>query len=214
MRAEVINQYAGTPADGEELGIAPCPLDLKMIQRDGEYIACRMPFVKIPLDKHTAFLNNGNVPLETAFEAMSGGEPETVKHFDKLWIVLVAQEATTVIGHPYPVDRDDGRNVYTRQYEQYVEAKGNSGEHVVLRGLFVMPYTLSPYAPEIQAYRDLPKVDESKLFRYKFLAGTLPDPKSLYLINNRLYVCRQLNARFNINGMSQLIEGEFYLITA
>lgn len=56
------------------------------------------------------------------------------------------------------------------------------------------------------------EVDESKLYRYKFLSKTLPDPKDIYVIKGKRYACLRLTAHFTVDGMSELIEGEFYEI--
>jgi hypothetical protein len=59
----------------------------------------------------------------------------------------------------------------------------------------------------------LPGVDETKLYRYKFLVdGTLPAPTNIFLINGKKFACLRLTARFTVNSMSQLVEGEFYEI--
>jgi hypothetical protein len=76
------------------------------------------------------------------------------------------------------------------------------------------PYTLIPSDPSIQSVAALPSVDETKLYRFKFLVdGTLPAPTNIFLINGKKFACLRLTARFTVNGMSQLVEGEFYEIT-
>ncbi|MCM1164321.1 MAG: hypothetical protein NC339_08750, partial [Muribaculaceae bacterium] len=45
---------------------------------------------------------------------------------------------------------------------------------------------------------------------FKFLADTIPDVRSLYIIRGKRYICEKLTATFTENGMSQLIKGIFY----
>jgi hypothetical protein len=73
-------------------------------------------------------------------------------------------------------------------------------------------YTLSPVDSDIQANASLPKVDETKLYRYKFLASSLPSATAIYVIKGKRYACLRLTAHFTDTGMSELIEGEFYEI--
>lgn len=47
---------------------------------------------------------------------------------------------------------------------------------------------------------------------FKFLADTIPDVRSVFLIRGKRYVCEKLTATFTENGMSQLIKGVFYPI--
>ncbi|MCI5715458.1 MAG: hypothetical protein MR279_02415 [Bacteroidales bacterium] len=47
---------------------------------------------------------------------------------------------------------------------------------------------------------------------FKFLADTIPDVRSLFIIRGKRYVCEKLTATFTENGMSQLLKGVFYPI--
>ena len=140
--------------------------------------------------------------------------------YDKLWIVIA---------------QNTGRNIFlnTRQYEPKINYSTIIDEtgtvEVGARGLILdddgnikvwsyfsgfdkFDYTLSPQEPTIQANASLPKVDETKLYRYKFLAKTLPSPTSVFLIKGKRYACLKLTAQITVKGMSELVEGEFYEI--
>lgn len=45
---------------------------------------------------------------------------------------------------------------------------------------------------------------------FKFLANTIPDVRSLFLIRGKRYICEKITATFTENGMSQLLKGIFY----
>ena len=56
-------------------------------------------------------------------------------------------------------------------------------------------------------------MDEGKLVPddvIKFLSDTIPNPRSLFIIRGKRYVCEKLTATFTSQGMSQLIKGSFY----
>lgn len=47
---------------------------------------------------------------------------------------------------------------------------------------------------------------------FKFIADSIPDVRSVFLIRGKRYVCEKMTATFTENGMSQLIKGVFYPI--
>lgn len=47
---------------------------------------------------------------------------------------------------------------------------------------------------------------------FKFLSHTIPNPRSVFFIKGKKYLCEKLTATFTENGMSQLIKGVFWPI--
>lgn len=45
---------------------------------------------------------------------------------------------------------------------------------------------------------------------FKFLSNSIPDPSAVFVIENKTYLCRQLEVDISGNGMSKLITGYFY----
>lgn len=45
---------------------------------------------------------------------------------------------------------------------------------------------------------------------FKFLSDSIPNPRSLFVIRGKRYLCEKITATFTENGMSQLIKGSFY----
>lgn len=202
---EVINQYGGY-TEGEELGIAPCVLDMNPVLYESQpdrwtpYYMIRSPQVEIPVDAEK--------PLEygTALAAVvaAGTVNKEETYYKKIWLVLRDSSG-----------RSDGEDLYTRQIEPLIRWTfhyAGDNYHLYTQSITQHPYTITPYGSEIQSYRDTMEVDESKLYRYKFLSKTLPDPKDIYVIKGKRYACLRLTAHFTVDGMSELIEGEFYEI--
>lgn len=48
--------------------------------------------------------------------------------------------------------------------------------------------------------------------KFKFIADSIPDPRSIFLIKGKRYLCEKITATFRPQGMSQLLTGEFYPI--
>lgn len=53
-----------------------------------------------------------------------------------------------------------------------------------------------------------PKLKKS----FKFLADTIPNPRAVFYIKGKKYLCEKITATFSENGMSQLLKGVFYPI--
>ena len=56
----------------------------------------------------------------------------------------------------------------------------------------------------------IPMIDPTRKYTIKFLADSIPNPRAVFYIHGRKYVCEKLTATFTENGMSQLIKGDFY----
>lgn len=61
-------------------------------------------------------------------------------------------------------------------------------------------------------YANNVKVNTRDEYTFRFNYSGLLDPKQLFLINNKLYYCKQLHYVLNSNGFDKIVEGIFYLI--
>lgn len=221
---EIINQYGGQP-DGTELKVCNCPFKpVKYLERDdptniGGTVTTKygyLPAIEIPEDFLDVIdINELDESCPKAIETLSGGERKTEDcYFDKLWIFLMmGDNAFTREYEPRDVEGTMLEPVAGYDYKRTIlDENGDPVMYPYTSNLNHNSFTLSPNIAEINAYRNIPKVDESKLYRYKFLSDTLPDPKAIYVIRGKEYACLRLTAHFSVKGMSQLIEGEFYEI--
>lgn len=55
-------------------------------------------------------------------------------------------------------------------------------------------------------------IETKKKTTFKFISDTIPNPRAVYYIRGKRYICEKLTATFTENGMSQLIKGVFYPI--
>ena len=58
----------------------------------------------------------------------------------------------------------------------------------------------------------LGKIDKTRKYTFKWISKTLPDVKSVFLVNGRRFYCAVIKTQWSINGMSEELEGEFYEI--
>lgn len=57
---------------------------------------------------------------------------------------------------------------------------------------------------------DILSIDERKLYKISFLSDQLPNPRAIFFIRGKKYLCRKLDISFTAQGMSKLMKGEFY----
>lgn len=60
------------------------------------------------------------------------------------------------------------------------------------------------------AKNQLPQVNARQKFKFSWLADEIPNPRAIFYIRGKRYVCEKITATFTENGMSQLLKGEFY----
>lgn len=226
---EPLNQYGSMPEDGKELKVIPCQMVYKSLGlgyvpgadvyrnrcfdergylSTGELthaIAYKFPVMEVQQYPERSYLDGKT----DAWDLLQGGEEKYENKFEKLLIVL----------HSGTME-SDGSHVNTRQKEpdlgtEYAAETVTAMEGkvpVYHKGVKSYTYSLAPTESHIAANMVLPNVNETKLYRYKFLSKSLPDPKAIYVIKSKEYACLRLIAHFTVDGMSELIEGEFYEI--
>lgn len=75
---------------------------------------------------------------------------------------------------------------------------------------WVLPFNFRINDPKSSRYKAPHDIDTSTKVTFKFLADSIPNPRALFFIQGRRYVCEKITATFTDNGMSQLLKGEFY----
>lgn len=53
-------------------------------------------------------------------------------------------------------------------------------------------------------------IEEKRLYKFSFISDIIPEPRAVFYIRGKRYICRKLDADFTASGMSQVIRGEFY----
>lgn len=78
---------------------------------------------------------------------------------------------------------------------------------------WVLPFNFRINDPKSTRYSAPYEIDPSTKVTFKFLSDSIPNPRALFFIQGRRYVCEKITATFNDDGMSQLLKGEFYPVT-
>lgn len=58
----------------------------------------------------------------------------------------------------------------------------------------------------------VPMIDGKKKYTFSWLSTFIPDPRSVFFIWGKKYMCEKITAQFTEKGMSQLLKGVFYRI--
>lgn len=56
----------------------------------------------------------------------------------------------------------------------------------------------------------IPMVNPAQKFKFSFLSSSIPNPRAVFNIRGKRYICEKITATFTGNGMSQLLKGEFF----
>jgi hypothetical protein len=59
----------------------------------------------------------------------------------------------------------------------------------------------------------VPMIDGKKKYTFSWLSTFIPDPRSVFFIWGKKYMCEKITAQFTEKGMSQLLKGVFYRIS-
>lgn len=57
------------------------------------------------------------------------------------------------------------------------------------------------------------RIDGMKKYTFSFISNTLPNPRSVFYIRGKRFLCSKISATFTETGMSQRLKGEFYAIS-
>lgn len=78
---------------------------------------------------------------------------------------------------------------------------------------------VKPHIPDIRIYgsgnsyeEQIPMIDKRKKFKFSWITTEIPNPRAIFYIRGKRYLCEKITATFTENGMSQLLKGEFYPI--
>lgn len=199
----VINQnYVGKTPSGGDLKVLPCPL-AAIAHGTRTYM---LPVLDIPEDP--IILEGWTTQIDVREVIKKYERKDEDLYYDKLWIVLnefIESTETYVMW--------DGWQPHVRKKEVLSLYHQHSADiRYYAACLYDFAYNLNPSDSSIRDQSKMLSIDESKLYRYKFLSKTLPDPKAIFVIKGKEYACLRLIAHFTVDGMSELIEGEFYEI--
>lgn len=124
-------------------------------------------------------------------QTLSAGEKEKkAEYYDRIYVGYWdgSQNTNGKLPYPYAEDviiEDDWSNFFWPRFSMRINSR----------------YTKTPVTPEI-----IPAMKTT----FKWLSSKIPNPRALFNIRGKRYVCEKITATFTENGMSQLLKGDFY----
>lgn len=70
--------------------------------------------------------------------------------------------------------------------------------------------SLRRYGESSPMTMNIPEINPRQKFKFSFLSDSIPNPRSIFNIRGKRYICEKITATFTEDGMSQLLKGEFY----
>ena len=136
----------------------------------------------------------GDLSQGRASRRISNGEQEeTDAYFDKIYFGFWDGKQRWSPSQPHP----------------FVDSVEITDDFVAIR----TPYSLRLKEGSLDDRRDsLRLIDGKKKYEFSFLSDTMPDPRALFYIRGRRYICEKITATFTESGMSQLLKGTFYRV--
>ena len=220
---QALNQFGSDGADTDsatELKIVPCWLDEVINENKG--VKRLMLFLDCPdmeindgmndNDENTYDPEENKEKLMTEFNSMPcfyaahANIDQKQEFFDKIYVGFWQKscngrynytdgDETDFARWPFPVrdsvEIDLDWTVY--QNDEFTLRIGNGSD-------------------EVNSNQYLSQIDPTRKYTIKFLSNSIPNPRAIYFIQGKKYICEKLTANFTENGMSQLIKGEFYQI--
>ena len=77
-------------------------------------------------------------------------------------------------------------------------------------GFINTPFSLRLNNIHLNRKRVVHQIDTKQKKTFKFLSESIPNPRAVFFIRGKKYLCEKLTATFTENGMLQLIKGIFY----
>ena len=129
-----------------------------------------------------------------AFQSLAGGERnKKAEYYDRIYVGWWdgAQTLNGKLPHPYVEDieiAEDWSNFINIHFSLRLNNRYQNPRRIV--------HSINP----------------RQKTTFKFLSDNIPNPRAVFFIKGKKYLCEKMTATFTENGMSQLIKGVFYSI--
>lgn len=173
----------------EDMKILPVRIDSTMVDVDGDILSNKGRCMFLPYqDASSGYTTMSGTELYI-YQQIKAGEPETKKAcYDTIFVGY--WDGVLLDDYPYPyldqVTVGENWTAYKRDFPSLNPKK---------RGAYKF------------------NIDAKQKYLFTFLSDTLPNPRNIFHINGKKYLCEKITATFTENGMSQLLKGSFYPIT-
>lgn len=140
------------------------------------------------LDSHDASEVSQPVPASS----IAGGRKEkSASYYDDIFVAFWTGAVPEPGKTPYPIV--DGMSMVSQDWQD-----------LHLSGLSMRISSGS------SLLKQLPQINPAQKFKFSWLDTKIPNPRAIFHIRGKRYLCEKITATFSESGMSQLLKGEFY----
>ena len=174
----------------EEIEFVPVCID--HTDYDNGYVMFLSPSEYNESDPITDYENAETSQLFPAFSIESGERDNAAAYYDTIYIAF----GTGGLMRPAPNLPCPTIDYVVMSRKDYV----NAGDG----------FSLRRYGNTSVMAMALQQINPHQKVKVSFLAHTIPNPRAIFNIHGKRYVCEKITATFTENGLSQLMKGEFY----
>lgn len=129
-------------------------------------------------------------PGPTAY-IMDGKKDRSAAYYDDIfvafWTGVIPEPGKT----PYPIV--DGMSMVTQDWQDIHQ-----------------PGLSMRISSGYSLLEQLPQINPAQKFKFSWIGKKIPNPRAIFHIRGHRYLCEKITATFSVDGMSQLLKGEFY----
>lgn len=171
-----------TDEDTKEMKLVPVWLD--MLNENSGYVI----FLQCPqLEQQNRYSNDIN-QSDSEYVIAQGGQQIQSQFFDKIYIGTWA-----------------GGTIYHSEIHPSID-----DVDFITRNTYRNGVSLDIANFNNERYMGNLVLDKSLKYTFSWLSDEIPNPRSMFIIQGRRYVCEKITANFTENGMSRLLKGDFY----
>ncbi len=191
-----VNVFGDRVADGQsentvELELVPAWVD-STEESKGKCLFLDIAAFDEEVADTTLDTDPGRVYQPIAAQLLAGGEPsgERAQYFDRIYLAFWDGAVPEAGKLPYP-------------YIDWV-TMGEGWNPIIAH--------VSMRLGATSARAERPRIDSRHKYEFKFLAKEIPDPRAVFNILGKRYLCEKITATFTEDGMSRLLKGTFYQV--
>lgn len=177
-------------------------------------------------EKYGMFLDLGTTEGKASEEKAEGSEPDTPDPVKKTTIDdFQTRKAQLIIEGESDKDNEVFDKLYIAFWDGINRDPGALPCPIIDKMHLLKNWNLAPDVPLDFSLRLTDKhgvgarrnrnfgIVPKQKYTFKFLSKSMPNPRSIFYIHNKKYVCAKLTGEFKENGLSELITGEFFPAT-
>ena len=187
-----VNVFGSRQYSDESEDIEFVPVCIDHTDAENGYVMFLSPSDYNEPDKSTDYANAETSQLLPAYTIESGEKENSAAYYDSIYVAF----GTGGNMRPAPNLPCPAIDYVVMSRKDY----HNAGDS----------FSLRRYGTTSVMAMSLPQINPYQKVKVSFLSDSIPNPRSIFNIRGKRYVCEKITATFTETGLSQLLKGEFY----